>query len=550
MKFILLLILLTSTALAQTGGTRAVEFDSVQGIDYNTNIIINPSGKRNAANVTTSSAAVARVTTAGYQINGVASLSCDASALNGYCEWTINNITSANSEGNCEFKGLVKGDGSLYQAQILNGSSVVLAQTQVLGNQTTWTPFSVNYVCGASRQVRITQTVAGTAPAINLGKLYYGQATNIGSGIAPNTFSAQISNAGVVSNESGGDFINGNCALTDTSFYTCTFNSGFFTSTPTCTFSNFNGADPGTTVQVTEGSTTSASSVIFRTLSAGAKSALFVSLTCTKTGSDYSQNTITANNYDYTRRAYTPTFTGLGTVTSISCFESRSGAFNNIDCKFTTGTATATEARISLPGSNVVASSVSSIRYAGMHIRDNTTASSSKIGNILMNGGQAYVTMSVAEYSQTISPLVSQLGNALVGSGTTYSVNFSVPIEGWSETQNAPQLLGSVTSNANGALRIEGANLNCAASSSITSQTSSTFVSSIGNVSAGACAITFATPFGSAPYCTVTHNSSNDPGNIYALKSTTASGTTIDCDVIGVTDCTAYDFFINCLGSR
>lgn len=52
--------------------------------------------------------------------------------------------------------------------------------------------------------------------------------------------------------------------------------------------------------------------------------------------------------------SYTPTFTGFGTVTGVDCKEARDEAFLLLDCAFTTGTHTATQARVSLPaGLNV-----------------------------------------------------------------------------------------------------------------------------------------------------------------------------------------------------
>lgn len=51
-------------------------------------------------------------------------------------------------------------------------------------------------------------------------------------GTMPNTFTAKISTTGVVSDETGGDFLNGNCSKPMTGQFTCTFNSGFFTTTP------------------------------------------------------------------------------------------------------------------------------------------------------------------------------------------------------------------------------------------------------------------------------------------------------------------------------
>lgn len=52
-------------------------------------------------------------------------------------------------------------------------------------------------------------------------------------------FTAKVSPAGVVSAENS-DFINGNCVVSDTSLYTCTFNTNLFTVSPNCTLTSGN----------------------------------------------------------------------------------------------------------------------------------------------------------------------------------------------------------------------------------------------------------------------------------------------------------------------
>jgi hypothetical protein len=158
------------------------------------NYVKNPSSFRNTESTATSSAAIARDTDTADKLDGIASFTCDASAQNGYCEWTLDTIAEGDKTGSCEFKGSFKGDGSLYKAQIMESSTVVSA-TSVLGNQSDWYEFSVNAPCGSTRTVRITQTESGTAPAINVGRMYYGKPTNIGS-VSQAIFYAGMSQVG------------------------------------------------------------------------------------------------------------------------------------------------------------------------------------------------------------------------------------------------------------------------------------------------------------------------------------------------------------------
>ncbi|TXH08958.1 MAG: hypothetical protein E6R04_09695 [Spirochaetes bacterium] len=143
------------------------------------NYVKNPSGYKNANNVTTSSASIARDTDAADKLDGISSLICDASSQNGYCEWDSKTIQEGDKTGNCEAKALFKGDASLYKLQIHDGSSV-LASSAVLSNATDWTPVSVNYPCGTTRKVRLTQTESGTGAAVNIGRVYWGKETNLG----------------------------------------------------------------------------------------------------------------------------------------------------------------------------------------------------------------------------------------------------------------------------------------------------------------------------------------------------------------------------------
>jgi hypothetical protein len=91
----------------------------------------------------------------------------------------------------------------------------------------------------------------------------------------------------------------------------------------------------------------------------------------------------------------------------------------------------------------------------------------------------------------------------------------------------APILIGSVTSNTSGSERIERVNFTCSASSTINSQSSS-WLTSIGNVSSGKCVINFnGTPFSSSNYsCTFGVTGSATTTAIYVgkLSNKTTSG--------------------------
>lgn len=129
-------------------------------------------------------------------------------------------------------------------------------------------------------------------------------------------------------------------------------------------------------------------------------------------------------------QAVTPTFTGLGTVTSIEVYSRRNGDNLEIEGNFTTGTTTGVEARISLNyrGVDVTSAAIPSIRKAG-DLSFSTSAAVS--GNTLIEPSVAYLTL--GSQSASNAGLTKILGSVL-GSSQKHSFTASVPIVGWSSS--------------------------------------------------------------------------------------------------------------------
>ncbi len=96
-----------------------------------------------------------------------------------------------------------------------------------------------------------------------------------------NTYSAQVSSAGVVSNENK-DFITGNCVVTGTSVFTCTLNA--FTVAPNCT-----AMIADSNARVVWSTTQSATQFVVNTAlsTTGGLSAQAITISCQKSGVDY-----------------------------------------------------------------------------------------------------------------------------------------------------------------------------------------------------------------------------------------------------------------------
>lgn len=133
--------------------------------------------------------------------------------------------------------------------------------------------------------------------------------------------------------------------------------------------------------------------------------------------------------------AYTPTFTGFGTVSTSNIRSWRVGANLHILGTFTSGTPTATEARISLGfgGVNGTVNSVSGLptvqSVGNWFINSNGAATDS----VLIESSVGYLTFGHGYTSG--SPLTKANGNGMVGAGSIMSFYAIVPIAGWGTAQ-------------------------------------------------------------------------------------------------------------------
>lgn len=173
------------------------------------------------------------------------------------------------------------------------------------------------------------------------------------------------------------------------------------------------------------------------------------------TAATLSSTSITVpKNNNYSRVAYTPTFTGFGTATGIEAFHSRDGEFLDIDCKFTAGTTTATEARISLP-SGLNTPSSETIKHAGTWT---ATIGATAFPVMLIESNLNYMTFGFI-FGST-NPLTKQLANALVAGGTVITIKARVPISGWSanetESKTIPLTSAQLVQQSDSAISRQG----------------------------------------------------------------------------------------------
>jgi hypothetical protein len=148
--------------------------------------------------------------------------------------------------------------------------------------------------------------------------------------------------------------------------------------------------------------------------------------------------------------------------------------------------------------------------------------------------------------------MAASSGTGAIQANTTYHYTIRWTIRDLLTPMATPYLVNSVTNTANGVTGIEAAKLNCDAGSSIMSQ-QGTWVSSIGNISGGACAVTLTTgTFSATPYCTATPATAGgySTGLELNVDATSATAVSVDCEDDASTACSAVDFILHCVGAK
>ena len=178
--------------------------------------------------------------------------------------------------------------------------------------------------------------------------------------------------------------------------------------------------------------------------------------------------TVPKNN-DYSRIAYTPTFTGFGTVTGIEVFHSREGEFLVLEGKFTAGTVTGVEARVSLPDS-LSRSSLGSLNIYGEFYRG---AVNTNEMTVIVEPSVPYITFS--SNTVTTNPQVKALANTVLNSSEIGFFKARIPIQGWSanetESLTIPLTSSQLVQTPDSYLRITG--FNAAATGSVATKIAS-----------------------------------------------------------------------------
>ncbi len=121
---------------------------------------------------------------------------------------------------------------------------------------------------------------------------------------------------------------------------------------------------------------------------------------------------------------YTPTFTGMGTVSGVGVRYARHGAMLLIAGTWTTGTVTAAAATMTLPivaGVQLTGSSPQpSLIPLGRCVRNVATATTIKTMNMFLGGTDQFINFASDDYTTAKSPIDTSATNNVFVTGGTY----------------------------------------------------------------------------------------------------------------------------------
>lgn len=281
-----------------------------------------------------------------------------------------------------------------------------------------------------------------------------------------------------------------------------------------------------------------------------------------------SQQAVRADNSDFDPTAFTPTYSGIGTVSSSNLFYWRVGKMLHIGGTFVTGTTAASTASFTLPaGLSIDATKLPSGISAGGKIVRNVSGPSSsaqEYNDVMLvdTANPTLIFFGTANNAHT--PASEQTGaNAFGSSETELITNFEVPIAGWTNNGRAPLLVGSVTSSTSGMERMERAHFGgsgsqtsptvCSSSPCTIYSQSGSWLTSITRNSTGDYTLNIASgEFSDIPTCNFIRGKTGTTNyGIWPAYTGTPSATSVEFSARDITNTAAdSEVYVLCQGPR
>lgn len=127
--------------------------------------------------------------------------------------------------------------------------------------------------------------------------------------------------------------------------------------------------------------------------------------------------------------SYTPTFTGFGTCTNVGFWWRRRGTDIEVRGTFTTGTTTATEARLSLPSGLTTDSNIGTLQLMPGPLGRNISSSTFFFVQAAVEASKTYFVFTAQQ--STTDNMTKRNGNASFGNSENTSFYAMAPISGW-----------------------------------------------------------------------------------------------------------------------
>ena len=548
-KIILLISLLTTIAHAQFD-TRGIETKVINGVFGYRNLVTNPSCKRNVAGITGSVVAAVRNTTT--PLDTISDCTWNPTATSQTLTYAYDSLPASLKGQNCEARISYLGDASLVKANVQINSVNVASDLQLTNSGTNAAVASINYPCGdGSTATTLVLTSTGDAANVQYA-VYGGQATNLNSGsqVTPwVAYTPTVQGFGTLSNVSMFYRINGSNieiqgkfqAGTTTASEARVYLPGGYTSADTTRIATIQGAGHWweSNPTVAPGATLIEPSVSYITFGSGSSG--------NNSFTKLNASGVAASNELVGVYASVP-LSGQGLATTInsnisgsyySGYHDSTCSWSRTNTAYGAFTADATCALTQRQASGIAAAATGSVlpslaltlpatgtyyicaypnSYAagngGLRMTDGTTVIAESNDQSTTRTEKALCGSYVAT---SLTPTITIEGKSSSGAITIDTSSTSSAIE-WTifpVTNNmpAPVLVGSITSQATGALRFEflqfgGGASGGLATSSCTStpctiaNQSGSWISSVARGSAGSYTATIAAGiFSSVPYC-------------------------------------------------
>jgi hypothetical protein len=239
--------------------------------------------------------------------------------------------------------------------------------------------------------------------------------------------------------------------------------------------------------------------------------------------------------------SYTPTLTGFGTATNVAFKWRQVGSSIEIHGRFTSGTADASEARISLPNGYTISSDITTLQSVGTHV-NSISAANTHGGVVLAEPSVSYLTLSDNDVfgSSTVVPLSKATGSQALGSSATMSLTATVPIANLSgATQVFASNCGANCENDLTAFVTDGSS-----TTTVSRENVSDFISgNCTNGSTGNYVCTFGLTLASAPNCSIGDTSQNVIPTVVTTTTTATISFLSRADAVTAAD---TNFSLNC----